>query len=83
MITVFNRREVSVTFDASKLARVREVLTENGIDYKIKCVRRETPVFGTGSRTRSGSFGINVNYGSEFYVYVKKEDFSRAKGLIS
>jgi len=82
MITRFNRREVTVTFDVTRLAKIREVLTVNGIDYKIKIFNRGGSGFGVGGRSRMGNFGIQVEYGREFAVYVKKEDFENAKALI-
>ena len=82
MITIFNRREVSVTFDVHKLAKMREILSNHKIDYKIKTFSRETKGFSLPSRTRVGNFGINVDYGREFVLYVRKEDYKKAKALV-
>lgn len=82
MITIFNRREVCVTFDVHKLARIREVFAQNAIDYKIKCFSRDSQNFGGGSRGRRGSLGIHVEYGQEYVIYVKKGDFDRAQSLL-
>lgn len=83
MITIFNRREVSVTFDVHKLAKVREILTSNDIDYKIKIFSREAKSFALPNRIRMGNFGINVDYGREYVVYVRKDDLSKARALLS
>ena len=82
MITIFNRREICLTFDVHKLAKVRETLSVNGIDYKIKSFNRGNG-FGGSSRSRIGNFGINVEYGQEYAVYVKKEDFEEARELLA
>ena len=36
MFTLFNRKELLITMDITKLTRVKEVLTSNQIDYRIK-----------------------------------------------
>lgn len=83
MITIFNRREICLTFDVNKLARVREVLSVNGIDYKIKSFNRGGNNFGDSSRARLGNLGINVEYGQEYAVFVKKEDYEEAQKLLA
>ena len=82
MITIFNRREVCLTFDVHKLAKVREVLSVNGIEYKIKSYNPGGPVLGNASRGRMGNFGIQVEYGQEYAVYVRKDDFEEARKLL-
>lgn len=82
MITIFNRREVCLTFDVHKLAKVREILSVHGIDYKVKSINHRNG-FGNDSRVRMGNFGINVEYGREYVVYVKKDDFEEARELLA
>ena len=83
MITIFNRREICVTFDVHKLAVVRETLSTHGIDYKIKSFNRGGNSFGSSSRARVGNFGIHVEYGQEYAVFVKKDDYEEAVGLLA
>ena len=83
MITIFNRREVCLTFDVHKLAKTRETLSSHGIDYKIKSFTCGGNHFGRNSRARIGNFGINVEYGPEYAVFVKKEDYEEAMGLLA
>lgn len=83
MITIFNRREVSLTFDVNRLAKIRETLSSHGIDYKIKSFNRGGNNFGNSSRARMGNFGINVEYGQEYAVFVKKDDFEEARALLA
>ena len=83
MITIFNRREVCQTFDVNRLASVRQLLAANGIDYKIKSFNRDKQMFGDSARSRMGNVGINVAYGLEYVVYVKKNDYEEAKALIN
>ena len=83
MITIFNRREVSLTFDVNKLARIRETLSSHDIDYKIKIFNRGGNNFANSSRARIGNFGIHVEYGQEYAVYVKKEDYLQPIGALA
>lgn len=34
------------------------------------------------SRGKFGSFGTNMNYEKQYYVYVKRNDYERAKYLV-
>ena len=83
MITIFNRRELTVTNSMEKQAQLREKLAAGGIDYKIKTVnRRSASPFGSGSRSRTGSYGENQALAYEYIFYVNKEDLAKAQGAI-
>jgi len=82
MITIFNRKEVLITFDMNRQASVREILTANGIDYTVKVTNLQSAsVVGCG-RGRMGSFGINEKYTYEYKIYVHKSDYDNALRLI-
>lgn len=84
MITVFNRCELISTFDTAVQAKVREILAQNNIDYKIKVIDRKSPSpFAAGSRARTGTFGEDLQYNCEYTIFVRKSDFDRAGALIS
>ena len=83
MIHIFNRKEVSTVFSMKEQARIREVLSKNKIDYRIKTLNRtSSSPFPSGSRSRTGSFGQNMDIAYEYKFYVHKKDYDRAKSLI-
>ena len=83
MITLFNRKELKVTFDMNEQARVRTLLTGEKIDYSVKTVNRlsASPV-SAGSRSRTGTYGQNTEGMIEYIIYVKKADYERASHLL-
>ncbi len=83
MITLFNRKELTVTFDLNEQARLRKVLAEDGIDYTVKTVNRlSASPFSAGSRVRTGTYGQNTEVMIEYVIYVKRADYDRALELI-
>lgn len=84
MITVFNRRELVITYDMKRQGEIRDILAQNKIDYKIKVINRKSPSpADAGSRARTGSFGEKTEITYEYIFYVRKEDYERAKGLVN
>ena len=82
MITVFNRKELLLTTDATLCARAREILAANAIKYRVKVTGLQSAsLFGT-RRATTGSFGTNQNYSYEYRIYVLKKDFDNAARLI-
>lgn len=75
MITVFNRRELLVTFDMDHCAEVREKLSETGIPYVV----RTRNLYGGGNRT---AVGIDVPSAYEYHIYVKRGDYDKAMHAI-
>ena len=83
MITRFNRKELTATFDLNEQARIRKVLVEEGIDYSVKTVNRlSASTFSVGSRARTGTYGQNTDAMTEYIIYVKKAEYERAIYLI-
>lgn len=83
MITIFNRRELSCTFDMKKQAEIRSILSNNSIDYYVKTVNRKSPSpLSSGSRARTGTLGEKMNVEYEYMIYVKKADYENARHLI-
>jgi len=63
--------------------RIRQILADNRIDYYVKTINRESPSpFSSGSRARTGSFGMNSAAMYEYKIYVKKSDLEAARFLI-
>ena len=83
MLTVFNRRELLTTFSMEEQARVRDILAQNRIDYRVKAVSPTArSTFGDVGRSRTGSFGVNGDCAYQYYIYVHKRDYDRARSLI-
>ena len=82
MITIFNRRELLITFSMKQQADIREVLDANKINYSIKVVNRNSPSVFSDTRARTGTFGQNIDVAYEYIIYVNKDDFAFAKKLI-
>ena len=83
MINFFNRKELISTFDLNEQAQIRNALSKSGIDYQIKTKDLTSPTpISTGTRERTGNFGINQDFTCEYTFYVKKEDFEKALDVI-
>lgn len=82
MITIFNRKELFITLDMAKLAKIKEILSSNQIDYRIKTTNLQSSSFAGSSRARTGSFGINQAYSYEYRIFTQKADHDRASHLI-
>ena len=84
MITVWNRRSVSIGFDMQKCAQVRECLAQNHIDYTYK-VRNQMGSWAGREGTvrgRTGSFGQSLELMYEYEVFVHQKDLEQAKYLL-
>lgn len=77
MITLWNRRELTVTQSLQRQAEIREALSAANIKYYLKTVNM-APV----SRSRTGMLGLNPDYLMEYLFYVHKNDYERAQFLI-
>ncbi len=84
MITIFNRKELCVTFSLTEQADIREALSKSKIEYFIKVINRmSSSPFSIGTRGRRGSFGQNMDLNYEYIFYVHKRDYDTAKYIIS
>ena len=83
MLTIFNRRELLTTCSMEEQNRVREILSRNHIDYRIKTVNPSArATFADSGRSRTGSFGVNMDCAYQYYIYVHTKDYARAQALI-
>ena len=78
MITVFNRKELLITFDMKRQADICEILSSKGIDYAVKTTNLQSSAPAGVQRARTGNYGIDQKY----KIYVRKEDFDRVSSLI-
>lgn len=86
MITIFNRKELISTFNIGIQAAVRDVLSNNHIDYQIKVIGRQSSAFMAGGKmtgTFTGRYGENTNCSTEYTFYVKKSDYDKAAYLLA
>lgn len=80
MITLFNRKELIITRSMNEQARIRNLLAEKNIDYIVKTSNRAgNESVGRGMRTAACT-EENAIY--EYKIYVKKEDYEKARGMI-
>lgn len=83
MITIFNRQELSSTFDIKEMAEICNSLSNKSIDYYVKTINRKSPSpISAGSRAYTGTLGENLNMEYEYIIYVKKVDYENACYLI-
>lgn len=83
MITIFNRKQVLVSFSMEKQAKVKDILDHNGINYYERVInRRSSSSFGSGTRSITGSFGEKTSYMYEYIIYAHKKDFELANRYI-
>ncbi len=80
MITIFNRKELLITYSLNEQATVCDILNKNNIKCKVKVINRQNSNLSQGSRA-SGSLGINLDNTREYIIYVAKKDFENARFL--
>ena len=82
MISVFNRKELLITFDMKRQANVCKKLSAKGIDYAVKTTNLQSSAPAGVQRARTGNYGIDQKYSYEYKIYVRKGDYDRASSLI-
>lgn len=83
MIMIWNRKEVFVGNSLQRFNEVRYILSSNGIKYDYRVVDSTSPsYFGSSSRARTGTLGINMDLAKTYYLYVHKNDYDSAQALI-
>ncbi|MBR5291777.1 MAG: DUF2007 domain-containing protein [Clostridia bacterium] len=80
MITLFNRRELITTFSMDAQAKFRSILSQNGIDYRIKTKSNSSVSYARG---RTGTYGQNPGLACQYTIYVHRNDYEKAQYLIS
>ena len=81
MITIFNRKELLMSYDLRQVNNLREILQANRIDYQVKAsYPRPASAIGAG-RARTASFGSARSL-ERYTVYVRKEDYDGALYLL-
>lgn len=79
MITIFNRKELAITFSLNKQAEIKDALISCGIDYTFKVIIRNKHSGYSGTRM---SFVPKQDSLDEYIFYVKKKDYEHAKSIL-
>lgn len=79
MLTIFNRKELIVTFSMERQAQIRKMLSINEIDYTISIVNRNSPSTFINTRMRTGQNALDYVY----IIYVHKNDYDLATAIIN
>ncbi len=74
---MFGWREVFTTFSMSDFEKAREALRQKRIRYYYR-----TKSLMGNSRGHMGTFGMNMDYAYQYYLYVKKQSLEEAQYLI-
>ena len=83
MINIFNRKELTATYSTEKESEIRETLSKSNIDYTVKVVNRTSPSpISSGTRGRSGSFGIETENTYQYIFYVHKKDYDKSISVL-
>ena len=80
MLTMFNRRELHMTYDMNDRIRVCDILRANGVDYRLKTTN--TTASARGGRRGGNTFGVNMDYAYEYKIYEHKDDLEIAQHLL-
>ena len=78
MITIFNRKELISTTDVEKYANARDDLKDAGIEFKLRSRAMHKSHVAAGKKI----IPIGRNNGTEYIIYVKEQDYSRAINII-
>ena len=78
MISLLNRREVTVTHDMNRLNQLREKLDGAGIEHIVRSKRNRT--FPAGRSP--GVPNVDADYAYEYGIYVHRDDYEKARDLL-
>ena len=77
MICLFNRKELLTTFSMEQQGKVREILAANNVEYRVRA-RSNT---GGLARSRTVIRGMKQELLYQYFIYVKRSDYEKAKYL--
>ena len=72
MITIFNGKELLVTYDVERFANARDDLKNAGIEFKARSK------FFNGKAVSANKHSNHRKYGTTYFIYVKESDYTRA-----
>ena len=77
----WNRNEVYTGTSMQDFCKVRDLLSENHIQYDTRVVNQSDP-YRSRTQIRMVSPFVNQEYTSQYYVYVNKKDYEMATYLL-
>ncbi|MDD3220627.1 MAG: hypothetical protein PHC41_15880 [Lachnospiraceae bacterium] len=83
MITIFNRKELRITYSYSEKNRMEDILKKNHIEYITKTMNRLTSSQIGSVRSRIGMIGQNNALQNEYIIYVKRTDYEYARHCLN
>lgn len=78
MISLLNRREVTVTHDTNRLNQLREKLDGAGIEHIVRNKHNRTFTAGRSH----GVPNVDADYAYEYGIYVHRNDYEKAQALL-
>ena len=72
---IFGWQEVMITYDSKQFYRTKGMLVHNAIKTRSTIVRHM-------SRGRGRGLPLNIDSTAMYYIYVRKDNLSKAKNLI-
>jgi len=80
---IFNRENVYLANTVKDFDKVRSILDDEKIPYTYKVFSHSSQFSSRGSkRGNFGNFGMREDYEKQYYIYVKKCDYKKAKYAI-
>ena len=79
---LWNRREVYRTASMQALACARDALDAAGVRHEVKTAGRGVSGASGDGRMRASPPGRDPQAGYQYFVYVHKRDFERARGAL-
>lgn len=76
----FFKKDVYIGYSMADLAKIREILKQEGIKYTYDV---QSQLNRGGARGNHGSFGMNMNYEKQYIVSVKRKDYEKARYLVN
>lgn len=78
MITIFNRKELFITYSLEKQAEIRNLLSAHKIEYTISTMGN---FWQTNSRGNGNILPIGTQ--TEYKIYVKRQDYEEAVYILN
>lgn len=75
---LFNKKEVYMGYSIEEVSKVISILMENNIEYEKKLIN----LLKSDERFTLRRVGLNMNYTTQYVIYVKKCDYEKTKYII-
>lgn len=82
MMNLLNRKEIYLTYSMNEQSKIRNILSQNNIEYYIKTIIECLLHLLIGNKKQAGSYGQSTDLNYEYIIYVHKKDYEQAKYAI-